>query len=268
MLENDYCSKLIILSVLSISLLKNNTLIPEIRSIALNKLDEVCSQIREYGKIDIEDINEINLDELENELQGQPVKIEYMLKIIKHLKTLNDNMVNIYNNQEILCSSIDAYKEETNILSWLIGETSNDLHKKLDKKIMQREVAFILGKELADLVLIIPGPYSAKGILNKMVGLCKAESKTLSLVDMVDLIDTNWKVSLLKKYPDSAYFSNTPIILAIAKSLEVDGDKVWKYTYGKIMGFDPEMVTQDMLTWGYQIYLECLLVKLSEEYNG
>jgi hypothetical protein len=266
MLEHDYYTNLIVLLITCIWLFKNNTLIPEISSIALNKLDEVCLKTREDAGNNVENIKETNLTEMEKAVQGQPVTADTIQKIINILKIVNVNIKNIYINQKQICKSVDVYKEESNILSWLMGQWSNDLKKQLNNKTNQSKIALILGKELADLVLTIPGPYSAKAILKRMIDLCKADCKTLSLVDMVDMLDTKWKGSLLDKYHLSASDCNTPILLAIAKSLEVDGPRAWGNAYGKIMGFDAETVVQDMLTWGYQMYLECMLVKcLSEE---
>jgi hypothetical protein len=183
----------------------------------------------------------------------------------KVLSNIASNLNNLQYNQENLFLALEICKEDSNILSWLVGEWSNDLNIPLTDKIEQSQIAFILGKELADLVTQVPGPYAAKALLKKMLGLCKRKQKDFSLVEMVDLLDKEKKEQILNKYSLLNSGINTPILLSITKALEANEPIVWKHAFKTIMNIDADEVKKEPLTWAYQLYLECLLTKFYYE---
>ncbi|WP_312561944.1 GTPase-associated system all-helical protein GASH [Anaerospora sp.] len=252
----------IVISVMCLSLFKKDVIIPEIVDIVSNKLNEFSLSIRnEKIKQSINPITDKGISELAESLESGTWSVDDVESFSEILTRIAANFNILENNQKKILESIEVYKEDSNILSWLFGEWSNDLSKPLNKKIDQSQISFILGKELADLVQQVPGPYSAKAFLVKMLGHCKADKSNITLVEMIDLLDKKWKKQLLNDYSIIAGGENTPVMLAIYKSLETSEPNVWKYAYQNVMGINVEEVKSDPLTWSYQMYLECLLIK-------
>ncbi len=90
-------------------------------------------------------------------------------------------------NQNEMLKAMEIYREDSNILSWICGEWSNELDAQLTKKTTRKSVALILAKELADLVTVLPGPYAEKSFLKKMLDLCKLDAGTYTIVELVDV---------------------------------------------------------------------------------
>lgn len=262
MIERNEHTKEIVLAITCISFFKQDAIIPEVQSIAADKLADIASSIREVkAEQNMHEIKNTGVKDLKKSLEEETWNQENIKVLLTTLTKIESNITTLLNNQKQLCKSIDVYKEDSNILAWLIGGWSNDLDKQLNDEITQSNVALILGKELADLVERIPGPYSAKAFLKKMLACCKLEEGNISLIEIVDALDESWKKHLLDIYPLIDKGENTPILLAISKALEVNEPQVWKHSYKKLMGIDAEEVVGDSLSWAYQIYLECLLIK-------
>lgn len=260
LLEKEKYEIIIVLTVMCLTIFHQELIIPELPEIILERFSEITATFRE---IDVDKNKTINIGiiEFRNEFESSGWDANTTKSFSELLLKLSNKITMLQNNQNNLIDVVKIYREDSNILAWLIGEWSNDLIKPLNNNIRQNKIALILGKELADLVDIIPGPYSAKAYLGRMLKLCKNEISEVSLMEMVDLIDEGWKNNLLNKYKLIGKGENTPILLAISKSLEVSEAQIWKHTYKKSIGIEVENVKSDTLTWAYQIYLECLLIK-------
>jgi len=262
LIEKDIQVNKIVLAIMCITLFKQEVVIPEIPDVVSDKLDDITADIREIEtEQSIIAISNTGISELAKVLETGTWSAENIVAFSKILSQIPANFNKLKNNQKNLQKSLTIYKEDSDILSWLFGEWSSDLKKPLNKKINQSQISLVLGKELADLVKQIPGPYSAKAFLVKMLGHCKADKSNISLLEMVDSLDENWKKQLLDHYSIIENGENTPILLAVSKALDANEPNVWKYAYQKTIGIDPERATSNPLTWAYQIYLECLLVK-------
>lgn len=264
LLEDEVDVNKIILAIMCIAPFKQDVVISEVLDIVSEKLDDITSGIRsekntEQGKLAISDKGIANLAK---NLETGSWSNESTINFSKILSQIANNFNILQSNQEKLQQSLAIYREDSDILSWLFGEWSNDLDKQLSKKINQSQISLVLGKELADLVKQIPGPYSAKAFLKKMLGHCKPDKNNITLLEIVDTLDEGWKKRLLDDYSIIKDGVNTPILLAVSKSQEVNDPNVWKHAYQKLTQINAEEVESDLLTWAYQIYLECLLVKV------
>lgn len=177
------------------------------------------------------------------------------------LTSFNNNFIKFQNAHNKLVENIDIYAEDSRILSWIVGESSNDL-KKAFKAMKQEEAALIVGKELADLITVYPGPYAAEAFIKKMLGLSrKGQKGNVTLNFYIDSLKLDWKELLLERYPLVGGGMNTPVLLAISMSLEVDNPGEWLPMYKKRTGIDSESFCVSPEKLAYQIYLECLLIK-------
>jgi hypothetical protein len=263
LLEEEFEVNKILLAIECIALFKQDVILPEVLEIVSDKLDDVTYGIRnELNKEqDYKSVSNEGMLELAKALEPGTWSSDSTIKFSKILSQIGTNFAIIQHNQEKLHKSLHIYKENSDVLSWLFGEWSNDLNKQLSKKVNQSQLALVLGKELADLVEQIPGPYSARAFLVRMLGHCKADKNNIPLVEMVDSLDENWKKQLLDNYNIIEDGENTPVLLAISKALEAGEPTVWKHAYQKTIGINAEEMISDPLTWAYQMYLECLLIK-------
>ena len=179
----------------------------------------------------------------------------------KALSELSGNFAAVSKNQENITYTLDILKEDSDILSWITGSWSNEL----DKPIIETtalEIALVIAKELADLVRVSPGPFAFEGFLRKMLSNCKSDTKTYSLVEMIDCIDNNTKASILKDYPvDAILQSNTPLLVSMKCALEANNPDVWKSAASQKLSFNVESTNITIIEWAKLMYLECILVK-------
>lgn len=262
LLDNEEYVNEILLAIMSLSLIKKDVIIPEIIKRVKETFINICTEIREAeGKQDKRQISIEVSDDIEKALvqwEDDKDQDNMFRSIVKYIKNLS-------NNESKLYESLEIYREDSQILSWLIGQWSNDLDKPLNKKLNQSKVALILGKELADFVNIIPGPYPSRICLSRMLSYCKGDKSSKTLIEMVDLLDDNIKDKITEKYNIIDKGVNTPVLLAINKAMETDECEVWKHTFNKCFSISAESIELDVIDWAYQLYLECLLIKC---YNG
>ena len=181
------------------------------------------------------------------------------------ITAIASGMSTLVNNQSEMKKAIEVYHEDSNILAWLFGNWSNDLDIALTKQIEQKDVALILAKELADLVVVLPGPYPIKSFLNKMLDLCKSETNTYSLVEIVDAVDNEMKHVIVGKYNCiSETPESTPILFSIKNAIEVNKTEVWQHVVSKRIGFDINSIQNSALDWAFLMYFECMLIKKHE----
>lgn len=181
--------------------------------------------------------------------------------ILKALSTFDNYIMKLGSVQYKLLNHLQIYEEESKILSWIVGESSNDLGKAL-KETKPEDVGIVIGKELADLISVLPGPYAAEAFIKKMLQLSKkTQKKNLTLDIYVDALGLEWKEKLLEQYPLIDEGLNTPVLLAISKSMDVDNAKEWLPAYKKKSGIDAGAIAISPNEIAYQVYLECLLTK-------
>jgi len=117
-------------------------------------------------------------------------------------------------------------REETNILWWLLGEHSRDFNcpiSELDTGV----AAIVMGKELADLINLRPGPRSAQGFLHRMLQktamYMNAEKPTemVALRDVINAMPRDYRERWMGSLTAGTVIDLCPVHLAAKKSLEV-----------------------------------------------
>lgn len=263
LMEDSDLSLHIALAVMCVSKYNVEILVPELGAAAYKVYGEASAEIREKStkcpkcstaNLDklIESLKE--LTELEsNHIEGIS---SALTEIVKNIKIINQN-------QEQTLENINILKEDSDILSWIIGSWSNELEKPITRGTLQKDVALLLAKELADFVQVIPGPYAFEGFLKKMLDNCKKETKEYSLVTMVDSIEDAHKSSILSCYQmDGVKQENTPILFSIKCALDATQPNVWKSMADNKLSINVESIEHETLEWAKLLYFECLLVKI------
>ena len=251
------------LSIMCLSKYNLEILVPELVSQSFECFYEVSAELREK-KLKCKPCPTKNTNDFINLLEGLSTLDDTGLKSLsKSLSEISRNFAIISENQKNTIDSLDILKENSEILSWIIGSWSNELNQPINKTTAQLNIALIIAKELADLIKVCPGPFAFEGFLKKMLSNCKSDTKSYSLVKMIDSLGNDTKASILKDYAGtSSLQSNTPLLISMKCAFEANEPDVWKSAASHKLSFDVESVENTILEWAKLMYLECILVKL------
>lgn len=263
LMEDSGMSLHIALAVICVSKYNIQILVPELGAAAYKVFGEASSEIREKS-VDFKKCSSVDSNEFIESLE------ELTALEQTHITGLSNALTEIVNNINIIAQNqnqtfdiINILQEDSDILSWITGSWSNELEKPITKGILQKDVALLLAKELADFVQVIPGPYAFEAFLKKMLDNCKKETKEYSLVTIVDSIDDAHKSSILSCYQmEGVKQENTPILFSIKCALDAKQPDVWKSMASNMLSISIESTEHEALEWAKLLYFECLLVKI------
>ncbi|MDD2477253.1 MAG: GTPase-associated system all-helical protein GASH, partial [Dysgonamonadaceae bacterium] len=229
LMEDSDLSLHIALAVMCVSKYNIEILVPELGAAAYKVFGERSAEIREKST-NYKKISTANSNKLIESLKDLTVlDTNHIAGLSNALTEIVKNIGIITKNQDQTLDIVNILQEDSDILSWITGSWSNELGKQLTKATLQKDVALLLAKELADFVQVIPGPYAFEVFLKKMLDNCKKETKEYSLVTMVDSIDDVHKSSILSCYQmDGVKQENTPILFSIKCALDAKQPDVWK----------------------------------------
>ncbi len=263
LMEETDLNKKIALSVMCLSKYNLEILVPELVTQAYECFYKLSSALREkeieYKPVSTKNTKEfIKLSKGLSELDNAGIE-----SLSNSLSEISNIFSSIDKNQKSIIDELAILKEDSDILSWITGSWSNELNKPISKSTLPHSIALILGKELADLVKVCPGPFAFEGFLIKMFSNCESDTKTYSLVKMIDSVEPDIKASILKDYPiKESLQSNIPLLISMKCALEANALDVWKSTASNKLSFNVETTEKTILEWAKLMYLECILVKL------
>lgn len=146
--------------------------------------------------------------------------------------------------------------EETNILWWLEGGCSRDLHKPWS--VLKDEVPLTAGWELADLTDAALGPREVTAFLERIVTSSKARNKDQPLNVYVNAVSDDWAKMRTTDLPERA-LDLAPLSLALSQRAK-SGMGNWHQYFEKTGGIastkplPPEVVAK-------QAYMEAVLLR-------
>lgn len=156
------------------------------------------------------------------------------------------------------------FREDSDILWWMTGGHSRDLQRPLSE-IDPTGVATVLGKELADLTCVRPGPFAVQAILGRCLHQCGVPTKLLSLTQLVNKIPSDWKQSwkdTLAGYDN--LLTLCPVTCAVSTSVDIAGERKWQAPLEAATGIKPSFKLAPV-DWAYQTYRECILIGVNNE---
>lgn len=209
------------------------------------------------GKSKFDQLKEIDQLDIGKDDPADPAK----LKII--LLTIAEKINNLINNMNIQSYILKLQQEETNLLWWLTAAHSQNLNIHY-KEATFPGVCLIMGKELADLVLVLPGPFSAESFLDRILHEInsRAEEK-VSIKDTVNSIRKEWGKDFINIRNLNDIIDFCPLHLALGKSLETESESDWLSFFTKKTKIDTNKLLKPVKI-AYQMYQECLLIKSFE----
>lgn len=160
-------------------------------------------------------------------------------------------------------------REETNFLWWLHGEFSRDLDKPI-AELDARAAAVVIGKELADLTDIRPGPRSVRGVLHRMLQKnapyrsTKKTTDTVTLGDAINATPREWREQWISDLSADTVIDLCHVHHAAKKSLQVAVGKAWAASFDTAA---PIKTTQKFspLELAVQVYHEAQLIAEVED---
>jgi hypothetical protein len=180
----------------------------------------------------------------------------------KQFELLKQNIIIMFSNFEKIQKINDLKSEDSEILWWMIGEWSYDLNKPF-KEIDDKFIPILIAKEMADKVNVLPGPFSAKAVINKI--LSNFKDKQLYIYDYAEKIEKVWLEKFVEKYYIEAIADFMPILKYFNKVIEIDEEDKSDIQLEKICPAIIKKVEISNNDIAYEIYLECLLSKAYKE---
>jgi hypothetical protein len=239
--------------------------IPELLSIAQNYLAKRSAQLRSYShmtkiKIQNMDIDNLIADVKQNSEGGNLQALSPHL--VNTLNEITGAIDRVAESVEKILNLIGLQQEETNILWWLLGEYSRDLNRKM-ADIGLPAACLVAGKELADLTIILPGPLSAEAFLDKTLRDVEQDLRDLlTLKEAVNMSPINWRSNWLAALKCTELIQDLcPVLLAVIKSTETEGEDEWFPIFEKAAKFTGEYVISP-LNLSMQVYQENLLCRI------
>jgi hypothetical protein len=150
--------------------------------------------------------------------------------------------------------------EESNMLWWLVSETSRDVKQRWGEMPLGM-VCMLTGKELADLTRIIPGPIAARAFLDRAIR--SGRNKVAALISITDVVNDTaktWRDSHFAKAVPTGLEGILPLTHAVIVSVQASDDSAWRPIFKAATGIaatakgNPDAIA-------YQFYLEQLAAR-------
>ena len=159
------------------------------------------------------------------------------------------------------------YREESNILWWLFAEQSRDLRQPL-AQLRSPAVALVASKEMADLTVTVPGPFSARAFLAKALRLAQKPSKDVTLAAAIAACPAEWNNAAVGHADFTKLDDLCPVSVALRKFVEVDGADTWTNAFKGATGLTATEKL-DPVDLAEQAYEEWLLARACRKlYNN
>lgn len=254
--DEDWKEKVAILIVL-LSLTNIENRYSQLFQDAFTSLEYMmCANREEKKELKITNLKTIDVKALKSSFENEGTfSTENAELLFSILNVLDGNIRTVKEQNKNLQNEIKKYREESQILNWIVGEWCNWKNTSL-KYLEVKDIVLLLGRELAGFVNIYPGPFAAKAFLTKMLSRTKDYSNNeYSLAEIINSLSTEDRdimVSEFEKYD----LSNFPIMMAMSVSKKVEGNEEWYPIYKKEMGLLPSEIKRSCIEWAYQFYLE------------
>lgn len=259
LLESDEWKKKIATLITLLSIVKSENRYSELYDesrVALQNM--MCATREELKELKNTNLKTVDAKGLKNSIEKEGgLTTENAEQLFIILSALDNNVRAVKEQNKNLMNEVKKYREESQILNWVIGEWCNQKNTPL-KYLEEKDIVLFLGRELANYVDVYPGPFAAMAFLTKMLSKTKDYNNCeCSLGEIINKLTVEDKCIILSEFQEYDLF-NFPIAMAINESQRVDGNKEWYPLYKKRVGVSPEEVKRTCVEWAYQFYLECI----------
>jgi hypothetical protein len=176
-------------------------------------------------------------------------------KLAQAISTLSESVNKIAGE---MAAVIKIRREESDILWWVFGGYSRDLGTRISG-LIPAFAALVSGKELADLVKLIPGPLASTAFLDKLLDSTDPSVLgSVSIKEGVDATPREWKQDLITEIGELEDLC--PLHLALKTSLAVEKASAWLPHFNRSSGLKGKGV-MPLVGLANQMYDERMLIR-------
>lgn len=185
-------------------------------------------------------------------------------KLLQVLDSVQNNIQTLANQTASWEEKESIYKEDSQLLWWMLSEWSNSLACPL-KDLGKVEGSLIIGYEAAQFVVNYPGPYAMEGILEKLVSLCQGTEEKILFPNCVMQAHSTLREKILRDVKNSPLQEYLPLCNGIIHSNNAEKVEEWYPKFQREFliienpGFTPYQYAQ-------QMYLEALALRCYKNY--
>lgn len=151
-------------------------------------------------------------------------------------------------------------REESDVLWWMQGRYSRDLEMSMDQ-IGLAAASIIAGKELAEVIKVLPGPFAARAILHQVLLRDGSDiQKGIALSSAINGSDREWRKEWAQHFAESETIDLCPILFAVKKSLETDNAESWHAPFKNATKLSASLEIEPVGI-AAQAYEECLFTR-------
>ena len=226
----------------------------DLKSMACRYLAEESRRMRQTGKLSNLEVPtqaiEINLTELKSQVEQSatsPLTVSnaqsLLTSVNKSIQTLESRVSSLVQDADAtfkqLHRSLKASREETNIVWWMVGGWSNDLNRPYTE-LTERQACLVAGKEIADLITLLPSSDSSKGFLHRILSATEQEGHNvpISIQEAVMSAPQNWDLSWLKSSSESELMDFCPLHFGLLQNRQI-ADGGWIGSFEDHTGMKP-----------------------------
>jgi GTPase-associated system helical domain len=133
---------------------------------------------------------------------------------------------------------LQLYREEVNVLWWLFAEHSRDTGHRM-ASLPLPAACLVAGKELADLIEVLPGPLAAAGLLDRMLRAVERELRpTTTLHEAINTAPREWRAGWVASTDGERVEDLCPVLCSVRRSLETSGPDDWAPPVKTVTGVD------------------------------
>lgn len=195
-----------------------------------------------------------------SESRAKPVKDSPETKLFDALTAVGGAHVELAGEFRKIQLRLPLVDEETNMLWWLVGETSGELDKRWSE-LDAGAVCSIGAAELADLTKVLPGPVAARAFLDRAVRSERKKVPTsITIAEIVSETPKEWREKRYKTPIPNELAGLLPIHQAMTLSLQADDDGAWRNVFRTLTRI-PASAKGSPDAVAYQMYLEHLTAR-------
>lgn len=163
-----------------------------------------------------------------------------------------------------LNGALKVQAERADMLWWVLGEYSQDLGRSFIGMDISA-ACLIVGKELADLTILIPGPRPIPALIDKMLKTAKPNNPSaITLKDAINKFPAEWRSKLINPSEIASVVDLCPLHFAFSKLMESNKSTAWISSLKTILGIDANKKIAP-LDLTLQMYQEKLLIRAASK---
>lgn len=192
---------------------------------------------------------------------------EQVAEIIRFLKEFQTSYSDLRKQIQQFESAISSYKEESQLLWWILSEWSEMLRCSLHK-VKGKMACLVLGWEGAGKVETFPGPYAMEGVIQKQLRTCMdgtGEATSFVLGEIVANAAPELQADVIRACQNVSLADMLPLCSALVRSNNTESEGEWYPKYCRELLDGADFSPRTLWEYSWQIYLERLVLRCCSE---